>query len=503
MKTRTDPPGTPYASLIAHSEADGPAMPDETTALTRLAEEARRQLEFLDYPRRPWVPSGGEDVLDVAIVGAGQTGLAAAHGLRREKVERVRIFDAAEAGGTGVWTTFARMRTLRTPKHVTGPDLGIPALTPRAYFTARDGAEAWERLHKIGRVDWQHYLDWLTGVLDLSVIHGHRLLSIAQARSGLLRLVFGTGSGEVAIHARKLVLATGMDGMGGWAIPAPFDQLPAARVSHTAGPVDFAALTGKRVLVVGAGASAFDNLATALEAGAASGIMLVRRARMPRINPFRWMEQAGFLGQFYALPDAMKWRFMRYIFTLNQPPPQESWDRVASDPRFELHMGSPVTATREEGSAVVVETPRGSHRADHVIIGTGAAFDLSLRPELAPFARHILLWRDAYTPPPGEESALLGACPYLNDDFSFREKTPGAAPFLRHVHMINYGSTPSMGLSGATISGMKYGIARLVDVICRRLWLEDAGAHFESLATFAEQELTSDIPQELPLMAAQ
>ncbi|MBP0492506.1 NAD(P)/FAD-dependent oxidoreductase [Roseomonas sp. SG15] len=475
----------------------GPAPGPE--ALAALASEVRRQLGLLDYPRHPWVPSRGEGVLDVAIIGAGQTGLATAHGLLRERVQRVRVFDAAPKGGTGVWTTFARMRTLRTPKHVTGPDLGIPALTPRAFFTARDGEAAWENLHKIGRVDWQRYLDWLEETLNLPVAHGHRLLRIGRTEARApLELTFSTPGGETVIRARKLVLATGMDGMGGWSIPAPFDTLPPARVSHTSGHVNFEALMGKRILVVGAGASAFDNLATALEAGAAHATMLVRRRQMPRVNPFRWMEQSGFLGQLYSLPDALRWRFMQHIFALNQPPPQESWNRVAEDPRFELHMGSPVTAVREEGAEVVVTTPRAEHRTDHVIVGTGTAFDLSLRPELAPFAAHVLLWRDAYTPPKGLEFPALGACPYLRDDFSLREKTPGAAPFLHHIHIINYGSTASMGLSGASISGMKYGATRLVDGICRRLWQEDAEFHLQDLLTYDEPELTSDIPQELP-----
>jgi len=473
-------------------------------ALRALAEEARHQLGLLDYPRHPWVPARGEDVLDVAVLGAGQTGLATAHGLLRERVERVRVFDAAPKGGAGVWTTFARMRTLRTPKHVTGPDLGLPALTPRAFFTARDGAAAWDSLHKIGRVDWQRYLDWLEATLDLPVTHGHRLTRIGHTGAeDPLELTFATDAGETTIRARKLVLATGMDGMGGWILPPPFDALSPARVSHTSGPVDFAALTNKRVLVIGAGASAFDNLATALETGAAAATMLVRRPRMPRVNPFRWMEQSGFLGQFYALPDATRWRFMQHIFALNQPPPYESWERVCDDPRFALHMGSPVLSVREEGEEVVVTTPHGEHRADHVIAGTGTAFDLALRPEMAPFAEHILLWRDAYTPPKGLEFPALGACPYLNADFSMREKTPGAAPFLTHVHMINYGATASMGLAGATISGMKYGTARLVDGLCRRFFLEDADLHLNSLLAYAEPELTHPIPQELPSLAAE
>ena len=234
--------------------------------LTALEAEVRRQLELLDYPKRPWVPERTDGALDVAIIGAGQTGLATAFGLRREKVGNVAVFDRAEPGATGCWTVFARMRTLRTPKHVSGPDLGVAALTPRAFFEARDGLEAWEDLHKIGRVDWQRYLDWYAQVLALPVRHEHELLSVGHdPEADLLLLRFRTPEGERVVKARKMVLATGMDGTGAWSIPAPFDGLPGERVSHTSGHVDFEALKGKRILVVGAGASAFDNLATALE----------------------------------------------------------------------------------------------------------------------------------------------------------------------------------------------------------------------------------------------
>ena len=467
-------------------------------ALDALAREVRRQLDHLDYPSHPWLPPAPEGVLDVAIIGAGQTGLATAFGLRRQKVENVAVFDRAAPGGCGVWTSFARMRTLRTPKHVTGPDLGVPALTPRAYFTARDGEAAWDALRRIGREDWQRYLDWYAATLDLPLRHEHALLGIGSAGGGrLLALRFRTPRGEVVQLARRAVLATGMDGSGAWQIPPPFGDLPAGRVLHTAQAIDFAALAGRHLIVVGAGASAFDNLATALEAGAASATMLVRRPRMPRVNPFRWMEQAGYLGQYHALPDLLKWRFTRHIFALNQPPPQESWDRVAGDPRFRLVMGAPVQGAGMEGDAVRLDTPRGCFTADAVILGTGFTFDLGLRPELAELAPDILLWRDAFTPPPGEESALCGASPYLAADFSFREKRPGAAPPLARLHCMTYAATLSMGLSGASISGMKYGVPRLVDGICRALWLEDAEAQLDSLRRFDLAELTSSIPQEL------
>jgi FAD-dependent urate hydroxylase len=44
----------------------------------------------------------------------------------------VTIFDRVELGLEGPWVTTARMETLRSPKQLTGPALGLPALTFRA-----------------------------------------------------------------------------------------------------------------------------------------------------------------------------------------------------------------------------------------------------------------------------------------------------------------------------------------------------------------------------------
>ncbi len=123
-------------------------MPDQSMpvaaaapqALAELEDRVRRDLALIDYPAHPWVPprhAAGEPVLDVAIVGGGQGGVATAFGLLRRKIGNIAVFDRSEAGREGPWVTFARMLTLRTPKHVTGPDLGMPSLTPRAWFEAR------------------------------------------------------------------------------------------------------------------------------------------------------------------------------------------------------------------------------------------------------------------------------------------------------------------------------------------------------------------------------
>src|SRR5262245_10976500 len=101
------------------------------TGLHQLEETIRRDLEILDYPKRSWVvPRRSRDggaILDVLIIGAGQGGLSIGFGLQREKVDNFLIIDENPVEREGPWRTFARMLTLRTPKHLTGPDWGIPS----------------------------------------------------------------------------------------------------------------------------------------------------------------------------------------------------------------------------------------------------------------------------------------------------------------------------------------------------------------------------------------
>src|SRR3546814_898219 len=104
--------------------------------LGALEQRLAQDLAWLDLPARQWVPSAsinGQELLDVAIIGGGMAGLAAAAALGFKGM-RARIFDSAAPGFEGPWVTTARMETLRSPKQLTGPALGFPALTFRAWF---------------------------------------------------------------------------------------------------------------------------------------------------------------------------------------------------------------------------------------------------------------------------------------------------------------------------------------------------------------------------------
>ena len=98
-------------------------------SVVRLSDRVRRELTYLSYPSREWVIPryrDGARVLDVLIVGGGQAGLATAFCLKLEQITNIRIVDRNPRGFEGPWRRFARMPELRTPKEVTGMDLGIP-----------------------------------------------------------------------------------------------------------------------------------------------------------------------------------------------------------------------------------------------------------------------------------------------------------------------------------------------------------------------------------------
>jgi FAD-dependent urate hydroxylase len=112
----------------------------QPNSLAELELIAQRDLALLNLPQPNWVLASVGFDLDVLVVGAGMCGQTATFALMREGVRNLRCIDRASAGQEGPWATFARMETLRSPKHLNGPDLGIASLTCRAWFEARHGA---------------------------------------------------------------------------------------------------------------------------------------------------------------------------------------------------------------------------------------------------------------------------------------------------------------------------------------------------------------------------
>lgn len=472
-------------------------MPEDPVPRGLAALEARlhRDLALLELPGKPWVPPHpaveGVPVTDIAIIGAGMCGLAAAAALRLLGMDGVRVLDRAPAGQEGPWVTFARMETLRSPKSLAGPALGLPSLTFRAWFEAQHGEAAWAALGKIPRTMWMDYLVWYRRVMAVPVENDAAVALIRPRADGLLALEMERGG---TVLCRRLVLATGRDGLGGPAVPpALVEGLPRALWAHSAEAIDFAALRGRRVGVIGAGASAMDNAAMALEAGCAGLEMFVRRPRLPPVNKFTGIGSAGVVHGFAGLPDAWKLRFVHYAQSEQTPPPRDSTQRVARHPQARLHLASPVLRVEQAGGALRVVTPGGATAVDYLILATGFGTDLARRPELALIAPHIRLWRDRIAPDlPGMEDAELAASPDLAPDFAFQERQPGACPALARIHCFNHPASLSAGKLSGDIPAVSAGAQRLARGIARSLFVEDRAEHFLRLQAFDTPELLGD-----------
>ena len=460
--------------------------------LAALAAQVRADLARTAHPDMPWLTPvkapDGRNAVDVLIAGAGQSGLAIAFALQRSQVGNILVVDKAREGQEGPWLTYARMPTLRSPKSYTGPDLDMPSLTYQAWHEASFGEQSWRELDLIRRESWAHYLLWYRRVLDLPVRNECELVDIAPAANGLLRATLRSADGEETRYARKIVLATGQEGMGEWSIPGPLAHLPAARCVNGAAPIDFEALRGKRVAVIGAGATAFDNAAMALEAGAAEVHLLCRRAEIQLVQPYRWLTFRGFLRHFSELDDVWRWRFMRTILELREGFPQATYDRCARHETFFLHEDAPVDAAVETSDGVVLQTLRGAIVADLVICATGILMNFAGRPELKTCAHNIARWVDRYTPPPQEQNGRLAEFPYLADDYALCERIPGQTPWIADIHLFAIASTMSFGPSGSSINAMTTAVPKLVHGITRGLFRADIEKHWAALQAY-------DVPQ--------
>ncbi len=482
--------------------------------LADLEQRVRDDLACLCYPPANWVAprtspvsanAPSETVHDVVIIGAGMCGMVAAFALIGAGIGNIRIFDRNPAGLEGPWVTYARMQTLRSPKQLTGPAYGLASLTFRAWFVAQFGNDAWAALDKIPRPMWMEYLCWYRKVLDLPVENNVEVSAILP-EGDLLRLTLaGTGAPETSVLCRKVVMATGRDGMGKPSIPSFVAGLPQAFWAHSSHAIDFPALSGKRVVVVGVGASAVDNAAEALEAGAAEVRHLIRRKQMPTINKLMGIGSYGFTAAFPQLSDAQRWQIMNYALRSQTPSPRGSTMRVSRHPNAFFHFDAAVENTRLDGTEIVIDISGGrSIRADFLILGTGFGVDPLARTELQGYADKILLWQDRFTPPAGEENADLGRFPYLADDFTFLEREPGQAPWLSNIHSFNSGAAASLGKVSGDIPGISEGASWLAREIAAKLYVRDFGTYWQRLLDYDTPELrgdewtASDLPDAAP-----
>jgi FAD-dependent urate hydroxylase len=357
---------------------------------------------------------------------------------------------------------------------------GLPGLSFQAWYEARHGIAAYDALDRIPRIDWAAYLDWYREKLGISVHYGTRLVRIVPS-VGHFRVYLERDGRTTIETTRKIILANGFAGNGPYIPDVLSQKFPKDLYAHTAEPINFEALRGKSVAVLGSAASAFDAAAVALESGAREVHLFARRKTLAALPVIRGRLYPGAYDNYGALPDALRWQQAVRFLREGSTPPADSISRATRFPDFHLHLGAPWSSAEPHGRRLLATTPQGQIAFDFAIAATGYGVDLAARPELSDFAHEILLWRDRFTPAQEERDDVLAVYPYLGAGHEYLEKVPGSAPYLKDIHVFNPAAFVSFGLPVGDIPSFKRDIPSVVARISRDLFLADLSAHEERI----------------------
>lgn len=427
-----------------------------------------------------WVLPGTSTSHDVAIIGAGQSGIAIAAALKRAGVQRVVVFDAQPAPAqVGIWGHTARMNRLRTAKELVGPEANVDRLSYRSWFERQHGPQAYAQLERIDRLSWAQYLGWFREEAGLEVHADTRVQGIETDADGVQLHVLGAQGQAASWRVRRVVLATGFLGSGEPFVPEIISAgLPRQAWAHTSEAIDFSQYQGKKVAIIGAAASAFDAAGTALEHGAAEVRLLCRSPELASGTPWK---NTGFEGyeHFFHLPDALKWQVMRALRRRATYPPAESVQRATGHANFYLHLGTEVQAAQWRDGQALLALNKGTWQADVVIAATGYRVDLASQPLLAAIGERVLTWGERFQPQAGESDTGLARFPYLGEHMQLLAR--GADAGLSRIVCYNAAAMASHGRIIGDIPSMKYSLPLVVNGLVRALWLEDAERYVDRL----------------------
>jgi hypothetical protein len=195
------------------------------------------------------------------------------------------------------------------------------------------------------------------------------------------------------------------------------------------------------------------------------------------------------MTHFSALADVIRWRVGRYFRLVDQPPPTAAFEMACRRADFHLHPARPWQAVRLDRDEIVIDTPKGELRADHLLLGTGAIVELEARSELQTLAPAVLRWRDRFTPDPEERDERLAALPYLDDHYAFMATAPGDR-WVDRVFCFNGASFLSHGPHSTSISGHRHCVPRVVRGVTGRLFREQQSGYLAKLTSFDAVDLS-------------
>lgn len=283
----------------------------------------------------------GNESLPVVIIGAGQSGLAAARAAQRAGL-RPLILEAGDQA-TGSWSSYYDSLTLFSPARYSGmPDMPFPGDSDR--YPGRDEVVA--------------YLQRYATALDVEIRTGVRVEAVQQVTGAgfLVRTVDGQ-----SIEAAGVVAASGS--FGNPYMPVmPGQEDFQGEVLHVAAYRDPKPYAGKRVVVVGGGNSAVQ---VGHELAEVATVTLATR------QPVRFVPQS-FQGhdlhywldvtRFDALPPAWLAHFVSQTLVLDTGAYQEAMAAGLFTRRSMFATFTPEGVSWPDGT---------SERADAVIFATG------------------------------------------------------------------------------------------------------------------------------------
>ena len=386
------------------------------------------------------VSGSGEGPCDVAIVGAGPYGLAAAARLRASDLD-VRVFGEPMS----FWAGMPRGMLLRSAwdaSHIGFPD---------GHLTL-DSYKAESRCDFGRPVPVEAFIDygrWFqrTVVPDVD----SRQVRHIKPGPGGFRLLLEDGA---TLRASRVVIAAGIDAFT--TRPVVFDRFYADRVTHSSEHRDMSRFTGGHVLVIGGGQSALESAALLHEAGASVEVIARRdqlvwlqdgsaerssNRRKPSRHAQTDLGPAGF-GQLLAAPDLFR-RLPRSVQAKlvyrAMKPAGARWlvDRLAEVP---ITTGCTVVQAKPTSGRVQVTLDDNSRRqVDHVILGTGYRVDISAYGFLAP--------------------ELIGAISQANGGYPTLGK--GLESSVPGLHFLGAPAAWSFGPIMRFVSGSWYGAEKL------------------------------------------
>ena len=339
----------------------------------------------------------------VAIIGAGPYGLAAAAHLRAQHVE-TRIFGEPMAFWERHMPKGMFLRSSPTASNLADPD-------------GRLRLDRYHALHGLPHVkpvpieDFVRYGHWFQqqAVPDVD----RRTVTQVAANSQGLSVRLEDGE---EFHARRVVVATGISPFA--RRPVEFAGLPASLVSHSFDHADLSQFARQRVVVVGAGQSALESAALLHEAGAqvevvarAPGTYFIpdwpqtpfvraaRRLLSPVVRPPFDIMGPRFVSWLIAWPRLFRRspRALQDFLTARAVRPAgASWlaSRLASVP---ITAGRTIAAATPTGSRLRLRLDDGTERlVDHLLLATGYRVDAARYEFLAPTVVQALRTRDGY-----------------------------------------------------------------------------------------------------------